>query len=429
MLKYRIEKPESRSILAAVGVKLAKGIAQPRSDCARIGLVKRSAGSMEILSPIPLFEGTPAPGPTHNAGLPSLLVCPDRTLLLAHRVGSHKNSGDGTQFLWRSRDGGKVWARIPFPFATTPSGASGEFRTAALSDIGRGRIAMLLTWIDHPNETAPLSNPKTEGLLPLHIGWTASSDNGLTWDSLREIPVAPFTQPCGNGPVLRLCPMGACWRHSNSTNPTTIPLRGRPVRPSHFRPTTEMSWAPPRIVAADPAHVRSYWDQHIQILADGTLLGLIWTDDRSQPGRSEITRVISRDGGASWSRPEATGLSGQYSVPLELPDSSLMLFYVVRHGDSAIRIALSPDGGETWRRRDDWVLYSQANNDLARIEGGNFAAYLQSMGRGWSFGWPSRPSLRPGEVLAAYYSGEGDQVLRFTSGICCSATIYELRNH
>jgi hypothetical protein len=372
-----------------------------------MGVVKRSAGSMEILSPIPLFEGTPAPGPTHNAGLPSLLVCPDRTLLLAHRVGSHKNSGDGTQFLWRSRDGGKVWARTPFPFATTPSGAPGEFRTAALSDIGRGRIAMLLTWIDHPNATAPLSNPKTEGLLPVHIGWTASSDNGLTWDSLREIPVAPFTQPCGNGPVLRLPDgrlLAAFELYKSYDDPSPWSARSAIA----FSSDDGISWAPPRIVAADPAHLRSYWDQHIQILADGTLLGLIWTDDRSQPGRSEITRVISHDGGTNWSMPEATGLSGQYSVPLELPDSSLMLFYVVRHEDSAIRIALSPDGGKTWRRRDDWVLYSQANNDLARIEGGNFTAYLQSMGR-WSFGWPSAVLLRPGEVLAAYYSGEGDR--------------------
>jgi hypothetical protein len=299
-----------------------------------------------------------------------------------------------------------MWGRIPFPFAATPSGASGEFRTAALSDVGRGRIAMLLTWIDHPNETATLSNPKTEGLLPIHIGWTASSDNGLTWGPLCEIPVAPFTQACGNGPILRLPDgrwLAAFELYKSYDDPSPWSARSAVA----FSADDGKSWASPVIVAADPAHLRSYWDQHIQILADGTLLGLNWTDHRNQPGRSEITQFISRDSGATWSKPEATGLFGQYSIPLPLADSRLMLFYVVRHDDSAIRIAVSSDGGKQWRRREDWVLYSQAKNDLARNQGGNFAAYLQSMGR-WSFGWPSAVLLRPGEVLAAYYSGEGD---------------------
>ena len=44
----------------------------------------------------------------------------------AHRAGSQKNSADGVRYLWRSRNEGLNWSRIPFPFA--PSGRLVEQR-------------------------------------------------------------------------------------------------------------------------------------------------------------------------------------------------------------------------------------------------------------------------------------------------------------
>jgi len=362
---------------------------------------------MRFSDPILLCAGTPEPGPEHNAGLPSLLRCPDASLLLAHRVGTHKNSQDGTQFLWRSRDEGRTWGRVPFPFAATPQGDVGEFRTAALSCVGPGRIAMLLTWIDHPDAIAPLSNAKTEGLLPIHIGWTASADSGATWSPLREIAVAPYAQPCGNGPLLRL-PDGrwlvAFEIYKTYDDPAPWSSRSAIM----FSSDEGASWTPPQILAEDPTHERNYWDHHPHLLADGTLVDLMWIDDRGAPGRSEIQQVRSSDGGRTWSRPAPTGLVGQYSSALTLADSTLLLFYVVRHGDSSIRLARSFDGGISWRTEEAWVLYSQAGRDLAKLAGKDFAAYIQSMGQ-WTFGWPSALQLPSGEILASYYAGEGDR--------------------
>jgi hypothetical protein len=134
----------------------------------------------------------------------------------------------------------------------------------------------------------------------------------------------------------------------------------------------------------------------------------MWIDDRGAPGRSEIQQVRSSDGGRTWSRPAPTGLVGQYSSALTLADSTLLLFYVVRHGDSSIRLARSFDGGISWRTEEAWVLYSQAGRDLAKLAGKDFAAYIQSMGQ-WTFGWPSALQLPSGEILASYYAGEGDR--------------------
>jgi len=349
-----------------------------------------------------LVEGSAGPGPRHNAALPSLLRCPDGSLLLAHRIGTHKNSADGTQWLWRSVDEGKSWARVPFSFAKRPLV---EFRTAALSDIGGDQIAMLLTWLDHPDETAPLVNAKTEGLLPIHIGWTVSSNCGETWTSLREINVSPLVQPAGNGPMLRL-PNGELlvafetYKHYDDPSPWSAGA-GIAISPDEGR-----TWLP-KVIAADATHRLSYYDQHVRVLRDGTLLSLMWVDDRGRPGMSEIWAMRSTDTGLTWSAPAPTGIQGQYSTAIALNDGRWLMFYVLRHDDPSIRMAVgSPDGG-SWETCDECKLYAQRTDDLTSSKGKGYAAYLQGMAK-WTFGWPSAVRVPGGGVLASYYAGEGD---------------------
>src|SRR5437773_12295362 len=116
-----------------------------------------------------LCEGSPTPGPAHNVAFPNVFRCGDGSLLLVHRVGAQKNSATGELWVWHSRDDGKSWIRVPFS-SKNPAEKPADFRPASLSDIGHGQIAMLLTWIDHPDDSPLLVNPKTEGLLPIHIG-------------------------------------------------------------------------------------------------------------------------------------------------------------------------------------------------------------------------------------------------------------------
>lgn len=134
----------------------------------------------------------------------------------------------------------------------------------------------------------------------------------------------------------------------------------------------------------------------------------MWADDKRRAGASEIQWSRSTDGGRSWSQPAPTGLQGQYSAALPLPDGRWLMLYVVRHGDSAIRIAIGSPDGTTWQKSEDWVLFSQRANDLAKSEGKDFGDYLQNMGQ-WTFGWPSMIALGNGAILAAYYAGAGDR--------------------
>jgi len=356
-----------------------------------------------------LFEGTLSPGPTHNLALPSLLICPDGSILMAHRVGRHKNSADGTQRLWRSPDGGGTWSPLVFPFTRTPAGQPGEFRTAALSAISPDRIAMFITWIDHPvgKGDVPLCNAVTGGLLPIHIGWTSSTDNGSTWANLREIDPTPLVQPCGNRAMVRLDNgwlLAAFETYKHFDDPSPWSARSAVITSSDDGRT----WNPPQVVGEDPAHFRFHWDQQVQRLRDGTLLALSWVDDKRKPGRSEIFLAHSPDCGRSWPNPKPTGISGQFSTLVELSDGRLLLLYVQRTGEPSIRIRVGKHGGRVWEPTDSLVLHSQTADDLAAAAKQSYEDYLRNMAR-WSFGWPTAIELPSGELLVSYYVGEDDR--------------------
>lgn len=365
---------------------------------------------MKILNRRLLFEGTVSTGPAHNLALPSILICPDGSILLAHRAGRHKNSANGTQRIWRSTDAGASWQPLSFPFSQTPAGQSGEFRTAALSRIGNTRIGMFLTWIDHPvgKGDVPLMNSITGGLLPIHIGWSYSDDNGTTWSELREIDTAPLVQPCGNGAMVllhdgRLLAAFETYKHFDDATPWSA--RSAVITSSdHGR-----SWHPPQIVGEDSSHFRFYWDQHVHQLRDNTLIDICWVDDRRELGQSDIVSARSFDAGRTWTKPESTGIPGQFSTMVELADGRLVLLYVRRTGDPSIRIRIGRAEAElTWESEDSLILYSQARDDLAATSNQGYEDYLRNMAR-WSFGWPTAIELPTGELLVCYYVGEDDR--------------------
>lgn len=89
---------------------------------------------------------------------------------------------------------------------------------------------------------------------------------------------------------------------------------------------------------------------------------LTWTDflnpqDRSALDNGQIKVVVSRDGGSTWSAPQAISQSAQFpeaisgSQPVVAPDGTVFVFYadfVAGTGPLRIRFAKSTDGGAAW---------------------------------------------------------------------------------
>jgi Neuraminidase (sialidase) len=353
------------------------------------------------------FEGSHESCSTSNAAFPSLLNCGNGTLLMAHRVGSQKNTADGTQYLWRSDDHGATWRRIPLTFRQPDDRNLREYRTAALSDIGNGRIAMLLTWIDHFNFDEAICNTETGGLMPLNIGWRESTDNGLTWSELREISVAPISQPCSNGTLVRL-PGGRLIAGFETYKAwdDASPWSARSMLA--WSDDDGATWQTPVQVAGDATHDKFYWDHHLLSLGNDELVDVMWADEASKPGVSSICTTRSTDGGATWETPRSTGISGQYAELIHMDGNEFLLTHVQRSGNPSIHIRRGRHDKGVWTFSDDYVLYSQQHDDLLAAKEGEFVDYLSTMAT-WSFGWPSMIRLDGGTLLCAYYIGRGHQ--------------------
>jgi hypothetical protein len=363
--------------------------------------------SIQLVERRLLVEGTHEPSPQANAALPSMLNCGDGVLLLVYRLVTQKNTADGTLRLLRSEDNGANWLPVPMNWPQPDQAELREYRTGALSHIGKNRIAMVVTWLDHVDQESPIANAETGGLVPVAIGWIESTDKGLTWSNIRPISTAPQVQACGNGAMIRL-PDGQLavafetYKHWDDRTPWSA--RAFLVRSSDDGKT----WNMPTVIAADDAHHRHYWDQTLHTTSDGALLSIGWMDDDRHIGQSQITAAHSHDNGTTWSNCVPIGVAGQFAELVELPAGNLLMVYVLRAGDPSIRMRSLNADGQTPVDSEEFILYSQLRDDSAAVDKEGFGQYMQSMST-WSFGWPTVTRLEDGSLLCAYYVGQGHQ--------------------
>ena len=137
---------------------------------------------------------------------PALTPLADGSLLASYRVGSSKDSADGTVELRRSDDGGRSWGAPETPFATTLNGMNGSLRVGYITDLGNGSLLLAAMWVDrqtYPGQ--PLFDEETEGCIPTEMVLADSHDLGRTWSGWRPVPVpADVGPPSLTNPVLVL---------------------------------------------------------------------------------------------------------------------------------------------------------------------------------------------------------------------------------
>lgn len=179
------------------------------------------------------------------------------------RLSESERQSELGEWLLRSTDGGRSWSeRIP-SIVNSPHGP------VVLSN-GRLLYAGKQLWTDAGT-----------------IGVAESHDDGLTWQSLAEIPVRP----------------------------------GDNVK-------------------------RDYHELHLVEAADGTLITHIRMEGAAN--ENETLQSESRDGGYSWSEPHAIGVWGLPSHLLRLNDGRLLMSYGHRRKPFGNQARLSDNNGASW---------------------------------------------------------------------------------
>lgn len=361
---------------------------------------------MQIISRSTVFHD---PDPTSrmvNSAFPSIVALSDGRLLVSHRVGSHKDSDDGTLFISESVDGGQKWTGLGTPFETELNGVHGELRCGGITEIEPGRLIITMLWVDRSTPGAPMFNPETEGLLPVRILLAESFDGGRTWGRSRTLDTSPMIQAANTGPILKL-PDGSLLCHFETNKHYDDPGPWHHQAAGIFSTDKGETWHDPTVFAADPKGRLYFWDQRPAVLTDGSMIDLFWTFDREAQSDLEIHVAWSYDSARTWSRPMPTGILGQIAFPIPLEDGRIMMVYVHRHDPPSLRALLSVDNGQWWDTDEELVFHDQGSDMAGAAEGdAEMKSYLQDMEL-WSFGLPSGVQLPDGDVAVVYYAGRG----------------------
>jgi hypothetical protein len=326
-------------------------------------------------------------------------------ILLAHRVGTRRESNDGRPQLLESTDDGRSWTSLGHPLVAL--GADGwDLRGAALAELPSGELLTVVVALDKSLDR-PTYNPVTEGLVPVANHVAVSADGGRAWRQLPDLAGGPVPQTASQG--LLVLPGGEvlCTFETFKAydEPGTWRYLGGLLRSTDGGET----WGDCVISAAsDPEgdpHDTMWWDPRIARLASGELVQFMYAFRHRTRTEGPVHAAWSRDDGRTWTAPASTGLPGQASYPVPLANGRLVLIQQRRGDDQAIVALLSDDGGRTFDPGSETIVYRHEASSAPGADGSLSAFdYLMSMDR-FTFGHPCGVATGPDEVLAVWYAG------------------------
>ncbi|MBU0608267.1 MAG: glycoside hydrolase [Armatimonadetes bacterium] len=347
-----------------------------------------------------------------SLAFPGVCVLPDGRWLCGFRAAPTKAGMAGQRALlcW-SDDAGRTWTEPMAPFGPPPIGGKpGLFRALYCTATGGDGVVALVYWVDHSAPERPFFNEATEGLLDSRLFISRSGDRGATWSALELLDTAPYDMPTPpTGPVLILSE-GAMNRAATRwalqfelNKPYDDPTPWQHSSVLMFSDDEGRTWPEHVRVTGDPANRVFYWDQRPGVLADGTLLDLFWTYDRTTGQYLNIHARRSGDRGRTWGDLWDTGVPGQPSQPVSLPDGRIFMAYVDRSGTPTIKARTSGDGGRTWPAESEILIceppLTRQSTDQTTMQEAWEEMY------GFSLGLPATAALPDGEVLVVYYRG------------------------
>jgi BNR repeat-like domain len=359
---------------------------------------------IQVLDQATSWEAEPD-DPAGHACEPRVTRLTSGGIVLSHRVGTTREGSDGRPRLVRSDDGGATWRPLASPFVDAlPAGW--DLRGCALAELPRGDLVAAVVAIDKTSGR-PAYNPATEGLLPIRNLVARSTDGGETWSKPWDLADGRHTQLASQG--LLALPDGGllCTFETFKTydDPGVWRYTGGLLRSDDGGRT----WGAPVISAAsDPdgdPHDTMWWDPRIARLPSDELVQCYYAFRHATRKEGPVHIGWSPDDGATWSAPTSTGLPGQATYPLPLPDGRLLVFQQRRAETQAMVAVVSDDGGRTFDRVSEQVVYAHPDESAPGADGSLSAFdYLMSMDR-FTFGHPCGVVTGANEALVFWYAG------------------------
>ena len=335
-----------------------------------------------------------------HAYFPSVVAMPGGEMLATYVRGEAFEATNLRTHVARSGDGGQTWQDEGLIY---PGRAD-----RLMSDGGKMSIApdgeLVVNLVRHDRTDHPddgLTNPANMGFVPTEVLITRSADGGRTWSepALIEPPLA--------GPSFELCSPVTFLRDGRWLLPTSTWMDWEGRLPNGNRMVAFVSadrgktWPQYLDVMHSPADNLIFWESKIVQLSDGRLLAVAWCYDRQSNADRPNQYTISGDGGATWTPPQSTGLSGQTLTPCRLPDDRVLCVYR-RMDQPGLWANVSHLEGDRWVNDGCQPLWGHRSPEgQTKLE-----EQMVDTFHGLKFGAPSVISLANGSVFVAFWCYE-----------------------
>jgi len=365
---------------------------------------------MKIIDSGVIFRN-PLPGHrVINSIYPNIHILPDGEWLCVLRICSALYSPDGILEIFRSKDQGKTWDRQG-PFIDR-SGDSARFSEVdgIVTGMKDGSLIMRISRWDMTDPGKFAFNEESGGLLPFHIAWMRSTDNGRSWSAPVEISTksqfGDTIEPAPMGGIIELA--DGSWFHCFETwktyyddGPYNLQSFGL------FSRDGGQTWSEKVEVANGSDTDRSYSHGVPIQLKDGRLLVVYWAAEPRLQSYYDLHTVVSTDAtGQSWCDPKPTGIPAQTSCAAQLGGDRLIVIYSHRENTDqpGIKIAASTDFGDTWNLDEPlvvWDAYGKEALGVARTD--TYPASHDAI----AYGAPRLTRIDVDHAVATYWCTQG----------------------
>ncbi|MBI1917707.1 MAG: exo-alpha-sialidase [Planctomycetes bacterium] len=347
-------------------------------ECAESGLVYRN--------PKPHLKSS-------HAWHPSLVYLDDGSLLAGFDLGEAVESLDYRTYTARSHDQGRTWD-APRPLFEDPVWR----RSTHSVRLGRTRDGTIVGFggrFFRDDADEGLTNRANLGYVPMDLILLRSPDGGATWDSPATL------DPPLIGPAFEICHRiielddgrwlapTSTWRGWHGEAPNGMKAI---ALVSYDRGTTWPGWV--TVIDQYEKGIIS-WEQGLTQLADGRLLGVVWSFEE-KTGRSLPNHFALSADTRTFSEPRENGLHGETAKLLTLSDGRVLCMYRRTDRPGLWANLVRIDG-------DDWVNVAETPVWQGLASGmkgqGTAGDELSAL----KFGFPSMVELPSGEVLAVFW--------------------------
>lgn len=261
-----------------------------------------------------------------HAYFPSVVVLPDGSLLAMYMLGEAFEAVNLQPYLSRSQDQGATWEQLGPLETAVPGHDTSTF--GRLSITKSGEIIANLVRFDRTGRTEEgLCNPETLGMVPSELLLMRSIDQGQTWNNPEPVstPLAgPEFEMCS--PITEL--RDGRWIWSTSTWRDwegQLPNGNRQL--AFVSNDQGENWSDYLDIMHSPQNNLIFWESKVIEIPDDRLLSVAWCYDEASGQDLPNQYALSDDGGATWSSPASTQLTGQTLTPCLLEDGSLLNIY------------------------------------------------------------------------------------------------------